>query len=86
MRNLPEGLPSMTALDALFEGRPETLDPADVAEILGMTKQGVYNWLKNGTIPGYKMGSSWFIIRDELKAQLAKGSNREITETDEQKE
>lgn len=76
----------MTALDALFEGRPETLDPADVAEILGMTKQGVYNWLKNGTIPGYKMGSSWFIIRDELKEQLAKGSNREFTEEEEEEQ
>lgn len=76
----------MTALDDLFRGRPETLDPADVAEILGMTKQGVYNWLKNGTIPGYKMGSSWFIIRDELKAQLAEGSNRELREIDNSKE
>lgn len=76
----------MTALDDLFRGHPETLDPADVAEILGMTKQGVYNWLKNGTIPGYKMGSSWFIIRDELKAQLAEGSNREFREVDNPKE
>ena len=76
----------MTALDELFEGQPATLDPADVAEILGMTKQGVYNWLKNGTIRGYKMGSSWFIIRDELKAQIAAGSNREFREADKPKE
>lgn len=85
MRTIHNGLPFMTALDELFEGQPATLDPADVAEILGMTKQGVYNWLKNGTIRGYKMGSSWFIIRDELKAQLAAGANRE-SEADKQKE
>lgn len=86
MRNTPNGLPSMTALDDLFKGRPATLDPAEVAELLGMTKQGVYNWLKNGTITGYKMGSSWIIIRDELKAQLAAGANRESQEVDIPKE
>lgn len=62
-------------LDALFEGRRATLTAPEVAEILGMTKQGVYHWLRDGVIPGYKVGTTWFILRDELKETLRKGSN-----------
>ena len=63
------------ALDALFEGRPSTLSVAEVAEILGMTKQGVYYWLRGGVIPGYKLATTWFIIRDELKEAVRQGAN-----------
>lgn len=62
-------------LDALFEGRRDTLTAPEVAEMLGMTKQGVYHWLRDGVIPGYKLGSQWFILRDELKETLRKGAN-----------
>lgn len=63
------------ALDALFEGRADTLTAQEVADLLRMTKQGVYNWLRDGVIPGYKVGTSWFILRDELKATLRAGGN-----------
>jgi excisionase family DNA binding protein len=65
-------------LDALFEGRKPTLEAGEVAELLGMTKQGVYNWLRDGVIPGYKLGSSWFILRDDLKEAMRHGSNRPL--------
>jgi len=65
----------VTYLDQLFEGRPETLSAQEVADLLGMTKPGVYKWLKDGVIPGYKVGSSWFILRDELKETLRAGAN-----------
>jgi excisionase family DNA binding protein len=72
-----------SALDALFEGRGRTLTVPEVAEILGMTKPGVYKWLKDGVIPGYKVGATWFILRDELKATLQAGSNaRAVTGAD----
>jgi excisionase family DNA binding protein len=67
--------PVTDGLDALFEGRRETLTAPEVAELLGMTKQGVYHWLRDGVIPGYKLGSQWFILRDELKETLRKGAN-----------
>ena len=67
---------SMTSgLDALFAGLPEMLDVSEVARLLGMTKPGVYKWLRERTIPGYKVGSTWFILRDELKAVLLVGAN-----------
>lgn len=62
-------------LDALFEGLRPTITAPEVAELLGMTKQGVYNWLRDGVIPGYKLGSTWFVLRDELKEALRQGSN-----------
>lgn len=67
-------------LDALFEGRPETLTPAEVAEIFRMKPPAVYKWLTKGTIPGYKIGGSWVILRDELKEVLMRGSNQHLVE------
>lgn len=67
---------SREALDDLFGGYPAAMNPEQVAEVLTMTKAGVYRWLKDGTIPGYKVGSTWRIIRDELKTTLEAGSNR----------
>lgn len=62
-------------LDALFKDQPASMTAADVAELLGLTKQAVYGWLREGTIPGYKVGSTWFVVRDELKATMRAGSN-----------
>lgn len=67
------------ALDALFEGRPATLDVPEVAALLGLTKQSVYNWLRDGVIPGYKLGSVWVILRDDLKETVRQGTNRPPT-------
>ncbi|MCD2444329.1 helix-turn-helix domain-containing protein [Agromyces sp. SYSU K20354] len=76
------GRPLVTShLDALFEGLPETLTPGEVADVLRMTKPAVYKWLSAGTIPGYKLGGSWFVVRDELKASLEQGSNQPQTDT-----
>lgn len=63
------------ALDHLFEESPPTLGPTEVAERLGVSKKSVYTWLREGLVPGYKVGSTWFIIRDELKATLRRGAN-----------
>lgn len=63
------------ALDELFSELPKTLSVLQAAEILGITKQGAYQWLRNGTIPAYRVGSSWIILRDELKEMIAAGSN-----------
>ena len=75
MRTTARVLPVTDGLDALFEGRAATLSAPEVADMLGMTKQGIYHWLRDGVIPGYKVGTTWFILRDELKDTLRKGSN-----------
>ena len=63
------------ALDQLFEQDPPTLGPAEVAERLGTTQKTIYAWLRQGIIPGYKVGTTWLIIRDELKDSLRQGAN-----------
>lgn len=62
-------------LDELFEDLPLRLDIGQVAELFGMSTQGVYKWVRTGVVPGYKIGDKWVILRDELRDTLAAGSN-----------
>ena len=62
-------------LDEVFAELPTTLTVQQVADVLGMHNKGVYRWIREGIIPAYKLGASWFIVRDELKDALAQGSN-----------
>lgn len=62
-------------LDELFDGLPKRLGVHEVAELLDMTTQGVYKWIHSGTIPAYKLGATWIILRDELRDAIASGSN-----------
>lgn len=63
-------------LDRLFEGRPEKLSPTEAAEILGITTQGLYGWLRDGIVPAYKMGKTWIILRDDLEETIRAGTNQ----------
>ncbi|MEP7161555.1 MAG: helix-turn-helix domain-containing protein [Dermatophilaceae bacterium] len=62
-------------LDELFDGLPKRLGVQEVAELLDVTTQGVYKWIHSGTIPAYKLGATWIILRDELRDAIASGSN-----------
>lgn len=62
-------------LDELFDDLPKKLDVPQVADLLGMTKKGVYQWIHQGVIPAYKLGATWMILRDELRDAIAGGSN-----------
>lgn len=63
-------------LDALFSPYPEKLSPEEVAEILGITIKTTYKYLKEGTIPAYRLGNNWIILREDLKTKLREGSNQ----------
>lgn len=63
-------------LEKFFEDCPARMDAGDVARILGVTRQVVYKWLNKGVIPGYKLGDSWLILRDELRDSMRETSNR----------
>ena len=63
------------ALDELFNPFPPTLTVDEAAELLNVGRKNAYLWLRNGVIPGYKLGGTWFIIRDELKEALRAGTN-----------
>ncbi len=63
------------ALDALFAGLPPTLTVEDVSELLNISRQNSYAWLREGVIPGYKIGTTWRVIRDELKETMRRSAN-----------
>lgn len=64
------------AIDHLFEGCPATISPGDVSIRLGVSTKSVYKYLKDGLIPGYQLGTTWFVITEELKQTLRKGANK----------
>lgn len=63
------------ALDALFANDPDSIGPSEVAARLGVTTRSVYTWLRDGLIPGYKIGSSWIVVTEELKDTIRAGRN-----------
>ncbi|WP_028709596.1 helix-turn-helix domain-containing protein [Propionicicella superfundia] len=62
-------------LDELFAYLPTVLTVEEVADLLRVSKPGVYKWLRDKTIPGYKLGNAWFILRDQLRDHLRAGTN-----------
>ncbi|MDU0327226.1 helix-turn-helix domain-containing protein [Microbacterium sp. KSW2-21] len=64
------------ALDALFADAPDTLSPTDISKKLRVTTRTVYSWLKEGTIRGYQIGSTWFIMKADLIEHLRAGTNK----------
>lgn len=72
----PKPYGASSALEALFENCAEVLDAEEVADLLRISRHNTYVWLRTGVIPGYKVGSSWRVIRDELKDAVAQGTNR----------
>jgi excisionase family DNA binding protein len=68
-------LGDVSRLDALFDGLPTHLSVEQLAEVLGVKKQTVYNWLQRGVLPGYKIESTWVILRDEIKDYLRSHRN-----------
>ena len=65
----------MSHLDDLFAGYGDHLTVAELGELLGIKVPTAYKWLREGTIPGYKVGSQWMILRDEVKELVASGRN-----------
>lgn len=69
-------------LDEVFEGVPKLLGIQEAADLLGMTKRGVYQWIRHGVIPAYKLGSLWFVVRDDLRDSLAAGLNSPVMQVE----
>lgn len=65
----------MSHLDDLFEGYPEHLSVPQVAELLGIKVPTAYKWLRDGVIPGYRVGKAWVVLREEIKDAVLSGRN-----------
>jgi putative excisionase len=65
-------------LDKLFEALPTHLEVKHVATILGKSTTAVYELLRNGDVPAYKIGGSWLILRDEVREAIENSSNQHV--------
>ena len=48
---------------------------AEVAAELNVNETTLYNWLRVGTLRGYRMGALWRVARVDLDAFIAAGRN-----------
>ena len=44
--------------------------PAEVAQLLGVTRETIYNGIKSGVIPSYKIGRLRRISEDQIEQAL----------------
>lgn len=49
---------------------------SEVAEILGVSRQTVLKYIKNGVVPGLRVGGRYLIMKDEFDAFLRSGGER----------
>lgn len=56
---------------------PEIMNVQEVADLLRVSNQTVYNLARSGKIPAAKVGREWRFRRDEILAALSKGCQEE---------
>lgn len=54
------------------------MGPTEVANVLGVSVASVTVWLREGELPGYKVGArSWRILKVELREYLLRQRNQD---------
>lgn len=56
---------------------PVYYSPEEVADILKVSRQSVYNWLRGGTLKGVKIGDVWRVRAEDLPGN--NGKDKEVT-------
>ncbi|MFO7768337.1 MAG: helix-turn-helix domain-containing protein [bacterium] len=59
---------------------------SEVAEILGVSRQTVLKYIKEGLVPGIRVGGRYLIMKDEFEEFLRSGGSRSETESREEQE
>jgi len=59
------------------EEYPEILNPHQVAELLDLSVANVLRMLRNGTLPGRKIGKKWRISKRQLIAYVERQGDEE---------
>lgn len=69
---------TIEALDKLLAPLPDVMGPTEVANVLGVSVASVTVWLREGELPGYKVGArSWRILKVELREYLLRQRNQD---------
>lgn len=64
------------AVDVLADFENE-MTYKDLMACLGKTKQTIYTWLREGTIPAYLIGDHWVIHTHQVRSMLQRTSNQQ---------
>jgi excisionase family DNA binding protein len=64
-------VPPVPPAGAAGTGLPELLSPGEAAQALGVSEADVMTVLESGDLKGKKIGSSWRISREALKAYMS---------------
>ena len=73
-----EGMPLIAGrvIGWLLISDPPEQSAADLARVLGVSRGTAYTYLSQGRVPGYRLGSSWMVLRDEVRDFIAASSNQ----------
>ena len=52
---------------------PQLMSPQEAADYIGVHINTMFRWLKEGTVPGVRLGSRWFINAAQLSEVLTTG-------------
>lgn len=56
--------------DLVPRGFPQWLSPIEVADILRLERHTVYRFLRDGELPGTKIGGRWFVSVEALSSRI----------------
>jgi excisionase family DNA binding protein len=66
-------------LDALLARYPDTMNTAEMAEVLRVNEETVRRMLNAGKLPGIQIGRHWVAAKSELRAFLSARHNQLTT-------
>jgi excisionase family DNA binding protein len=58
---------------------PQLLTLADVAKYLKIAERTAYQWVKDGRLPGFKLGNAWRFDRADIEAWVQKHKNEGLS-------
>lgn len=70
----------MSALPVNSTGQCSFLTPQEVSDLLRVSTQTVRRWIKEGSLPAYKVGRGWRVRDDDLDRWLRQ--QRSTTDAD----
>jgi excisionase family DNA binding protein/YgiT-type zinc finger domain-containing protein len=60
------------------EQKPDVLNLTEVADLMRVTNQTIYNMIKDGRLKAYKFGREWRFFRKDIEAFMSGGESIDI--------
>lgn len=56
--------------DIMIKYYNDYMTPIEVADEFGIALTTVYNLLRSGELPGFKVGKKWFVLREKMERMM----------------